>query len=254
MLFRVPSPGFNTLARLQMTTRLHAGPGRVTSLHVVAVALVLANCCTADALMHRRKESDVEPAAQHFQPAEALPSQIKNRPSLIDYNPVANASAVVVSSDGKARFTVLSERVVRLEYASVPGVFEDHSTIAIMNRNTPVPPFTSSIAGGILRIDTAAVRVSYTLGTAFSSSTLSVASLVPSSAFKSWSFGQPDTGNLLGTIRGLDEQSNTELNCTVNAFVKDNGENNRKLACRTIMRRSLQPCVVCRLCMGHGFA
>ena len=33
-----------------------------------------------------------------------------NRPSLIDYVPVANAGAVVVSSDGKARFTVSEPR------------------------------------------------------------------------------------------------------------------------------------------------
>jgi hypothetical protein len=57
--------------------------------------------------------------------------QLRNRPSLIDYDPVANASAVVTSPDGMARFTVLTPRLIRMEYAHAPGSFEDMSTIAV---------------------------------------------------------------------------------------------------------------------------
>ena len=49
----------------------------------------------------------------------------QNRPSLIDYNPVADPKAVVTSPDGMARFTVLTDRVIRMEYAKTAGVFED---------------------------------------------------------------------------------------------------------------------------------
>jgi hypothetical protein len=98
-----------------------------------------------------------DPALQ-FQVAGARPDQVKQRPSLINYNPVAAPAAVVTSSDGLARFTVLTPRVIRMEQSRNPNVFEDHSTIAILNRNLPVPPFTSSVNAGVLTIATASVR------------------------------------------------------------------------------------------------
>lgn len=66
-----------------------------------------------------------------FQVDGPAPEQVSNRPSLINYNPVANSSAVVVSPDGMARFTVLTPRLIRMEYARAHGVFEDRSTIAV---------------------------------------------------------------------------------------------------------------------------
>lgn len=164
--------------------------------------------------------------------AGALPSQLKNRPSLIDYDPVANPAAVVTSPDGHARFTVLTDRVLRMEYSESAGSFEDYATIAIMNRNTTVPVFTTSTAGGVLVIRTSSVELSYRVGERFSGTSLTVASLDPTSAFKGWAFGQHDSGNLLGTIRGLDEQSDTDLNCTLNALTFDNQEYNRECAAR----------------------
>jgi alpha-glucosidase (family GH31 glycosyl hydrolase) len=167
-----------------------------------------------------------EPAAFRAVDAGAAPM---SRPELINYNPVADPAAVVVSSDGLARFTVLTPRLIRMEQrgaASAPGAFEDRSTIAMMNRNLPVPPFTQSVAAGVLTIATASVKVSYTVGQPFSAASLSVTSLDAASAFTSWTFGAPSPGNLLGTIRGLDEQSDTTLNCTLNKGVDDNGEFN----------------------------
>ncbi len=111
-----------------------------------------------------------------------------------------------------ARFTVLTDRVIRMEYAKTANMFEDHSTIAIMNRNLPVPQFTQATSGGVLTIKTAKVQLSYTLGQNFSASSLSVSSLDPTSAFKGWAFGDAFPGNLLGTIRGLDNQDRTPLN------------------------------------------
>jgi hypothetical protein len=72
----------------------------------------------------------------------ARPEQLRQRPSLINYNPVANPGAVVTSSDNMARFTMLTPRLIRMEYSKTAGQFEDHSTIAMMNRNLPVPQFT----------------------------------------------------------------------------------------------------------------
>jgi membrane associated rhomboid family serine protease len=47
----------------------------------------------------------------------ALPEQLTARPSLIDYNPAANASATVTSSDGWARFTVLTPCLLHFSLA-----------------------------------------------------------------------------------------------------------------------------------------
>ena len=156
-------------------------------------------------------------------------SRVAARPELIDYNPLADPAAVVVSSDGMARFTVLTPRLVRMEQrgnASAPGAFEDRATIAMMNRKLPVPGFTHGEAGGVLTISTAALTVTYTVGQAFSAASLQVAPVGGASAFKGWAFGQASPGNLLGTIRGLDGQAHTPLNCTLNRGVDDNGEFN----------------------------
>ena len=149
------------------------------------------------------------------------------RPELIDYNPVAAAGAVVTDSKGAARFTVFTDRLIRMEQkgANASG-FEDRATLAVMNRNLPVPAFTFNESGGVLTITTAAVQLSYTVGAAFAPSTLSVKGINGTSAFGTWSFGDAFPGNLLGTIRGQDMQSATPLNCTVNAGVDDNGEFN----------------------------
>ena len=56
-------------------------------------------------------------------------------------NPVANPKATVVC--GNARFTVLTSRLIRMEWAQ-DGVFEDRATLAIVNRDLPVPAFKAS--------------------------------------------------------------------------------------------------------------
>ncbi len=146
---------------------------------------------------------------------------------LLPYDPVANAAAVVTASDGFARFTVLTPRLIRMEYAWQKGLYEDRPSQAVLNRNLTVPAFTSSEAGGVLTIKTSAVQLTYQVGAAnFSASTLQVAPVDTTYGFPGWSFGQAFPGNLYGTIRGLDEQDATTLNCTLNAIVLDNGENN----------------------------
>lgn len=43
-------------------------------------------------------------------------SQMVNRPQLLPYVPTATAGAAVIASDKMARFTVLTERLIRMEY------------------------------------------------------------------------------------------------------------------------------------------
>src|ERR1017187_10830299 len=56
------------------------------------------------------------------------------------YNPVANPKAVVTV--GNVRFTVLAPQLIRMEWAA-DGKFEDHASLAFLNRNVPVPKFTT---------------------------------------------------------------------------------------------------------------
>ena len=55
-------------------------------------------------------------------------------------NPVAHPDAVVRS--GKARFTVLTPEMIRIQYSD-RALFEDRATFAIVNRRLPVPAFTA---------------------------------------------------------------------------------------------------------------
>jgi len=68
-------------------------------------------------------------------------------------NPVADPGAVVLA--GSARFTVLTERLIRMEYATdgEAPVFEDRATVAIINRNLPLVEFTQSHNGPHARSD-----------------------------------------------------------------------------------------------------
>lgn len=110
-----------------------------------------------------------------------------------------------------------------MEY-STTGSFEDRATLAFVNRNLAVPPFTQSTNNGVLTISTADVTLTYTIGAAFASNTLSIASNSGGGAFSGWAYGQPDTGNLLGTIRSLDMLGVVSLNCTENAWISVHNE------------------------------
>lgn len=148
------------------------------------------------------------------------------RPSLLPYDPAPNPKSVVLDSSGTARFTVLTDRLIRMQQrGSRAQAFEDRSTLAFLNRNLPAPAFQSDEKDGILTISTKYATLRYTVGQPFSAATLSVKSDNQDFAW-AWSFGDDNSGNLLGTIRGLDRQDATPLNCSLNARMDDNGEFN----------------------------
>ena len=115
-------------------------------------------------------------------------------------NPVARPEAQVVV--GNARFTVLTDRLVRMEW-SESGAFEDNATLAIVNRDLPVPKFTVTRSGEGVRIKTAALELNYKGGGKFTADNLSVHFSL-SRKIVTWKPGTPDTGNLMGTARTLD--------------------------------------------------
>ena len=162
--------------------------------------------------------------------APALKSQVVNRPQLLPYDPVAETAAVVITSDKMARFTVLTDHLIRMEEARVAGQFEDRASLAVLNRKLTVPKFSHAEADGVLTITTAAVKLTYTVGKGFTPATLSAEPTAEEAkdplGFPGWKFGDANPGNLLGTVRGQDGQSATPLNCTLNRAVDDNGEYN----------------------------
>jgi alpha-glucosidase (family GH31 glycosyl hydrolase) len=74
---------------------------------------------------------------------------------------VAARQATVVSGD--ARFEVLTDGVIRMEY-SPSGTFLDDPTFDVLYRNFPVPRYTSSVEQGWLTIRTSAMALRYKVG------------------------------------------------------------------------------------------
>lgn len=72
------------------------------------------------------------------------------------YDPSPNPKSVV--NAGKARFTVLTDRIVRMEW----GGKVDAATWGVLNRNLPTPSFQHSVESGVLTIATQALKVGST--------------------------------------------------------------------------------------------
>lgn len=117
-----------------------------------------------------------------------------------EIDPVANPDACVIA--GNARFTVLTDRLIRMEW-SENGQFEDHATLAIINRNLPVPDFKVSRNGNSVRIRTDALTLDYSGEGKFDESNLSV-SFKMNGCKVVWHPGLSSEGNLMGTARTLD--------------------------------------------------
>ena len=69
----------------------------------------------------------------------------------------------IVAGD-KYRFTVLTDRLIRMEY-SESGVFEDRATQTVINRVTDTPEFRVRESSGTLKISTAGMELTYHGGT-----------------------------------------------------------------------------------------
>ena len=123
-------------------------------------------------------------------------------------NPAASSESYVVF--GNARFTVLTPRLVRMEW-SADGKFEDRATLGIVNRKLDVPAFKVTKRGNKTIIRTDSLTLTYTGQDKFDSDNLEVSfSMTDFSGRKpierkvSWHPGADDSGNLLGTTRTLD--------------------------------------------------
>ncbi|MCY1138080.1 hypothetical protein OWR29_08735 [Actinoplanes sp. Pm04-4] len=114
--------------------------------------------------------------------------------------PVADPAAVVRGE--RYRITVLTEGLVRLEYAE-DGVFEDRASTFAVNRQLPVPAFQVFENDDHLEVVTSRFRLTYDRGP-FTTSGLSLAVGGGISTYHSvWRYGQAPE-DLGGTARTLD--------------------------------------------------
>jgi alpha-glucosidase (family GH31 glycosyl hydrolase)/putative sterol carrier protein len=121
------------------------------------------------------------------------------QPFSLPFDPVGQPEAVVGVPHG--RFTILTPRLIRLEY-SPTNEFEDRPSQAFWYRRQPVPEYDVVLTNGRLTLNTAYLQLTYVASPAgFTADTLSV-TLKSSGA--TWRFDEADTLNLLGTARTLD--------------------------------------------------
>ena len=120
---------------------------------------------------------------------------------------MAHPDAVVRS--GKARFTVLTPEMIRIQYSD-RSLFEDRATFAIVNRRLPVPAFTAVEKDGYLEIKTSALTLKYKIGGVIDGRKPSAEVLNISMQLNGrpvlWYSGKDDAMNLKGTTRTLDGQ------------------------------------------------
>ncbi|HRU63814.1 MAG TPA: DUF4968 domain-containing protein, partial [Paludibacteraceae bacterium] len=120
-------------------------------------------------------------------------------------NPKANSSAIVIS--GNMRFTVLTPEIIRIEW-SEKNIFEDRASFVVVNRNLPVPTFTTREENGYLFINTSKLELQYKIGTYPINSDVCNPNLQISLQVNGenivWYPGKKDPYNLKGTTRTLD--------------------------------------------------
>lgn len=136
-----------------------------------------------------------------------------------DSNAFADQRAMVVGD--KYRITVLTERMVRIEY-SPDGCFVDQQTQTVLNRRFPVPEFRVNENENQIEVTTSHLIVSYDKNKPFSSTTLNIQMIGNPYLRKSgtWFYGDSgleSRGNLKGTASTLD-------NAVGNTYYKDSDD------------------------------
>ncbi|MGI6768687.1 MAG: TIM-barrel domain-containing protein [Bacilli bacterium] len=102
------------------------------------------------------------------------------------------------------RFTVLTGRLIRMEY-SPEGVFEDRPSQTFWFRKQPVPEFQVLEKGNQLEIITSHLHLYYEKDAPFSENTLKIARTNDKSGNYLWHYGKKSNRNLKGTYRTLDD-------------------------------------------------
>jgi len=112
-----------------------------------------------------------------------------------------NAAAVVQVDD--ARFTLLTDRMLRMEWAE-DGAFEDRPTLVALTRRLPVPPHRVYEEDGWQVVETGALRLRYRRESGRLGPGNLEVRVKTGGVDTVWRPGRPAEGNLGGTIRTLD--------------------------------------------------
>ncbi len=116
-------------------------------------------------------------------------------------NPVAPAANTYTL--GHARFQLLTNRLVRLEWCA-DQAFEDRPSFAVVNRAFPKVACQADVRGRTLTLRTEALTLTYREdGRPFHAGNLSASFLLNGRTIR-WRVGQEDKGNLGATLRTLD--------------------------------------------------
>jgi alpha-glucosidase (family GH31 glycosyl hydrolase) len=122
-------------------------------------------------------------------------------PPVPAFKPLANAKAIVTAPN--VRFTVLNDRIIRMEH-NQDNTFEDRPSQVFWYREQPVPKFKKTVSDKVVEIETDYLKLVYKISRAgFKPNNLSIA-LKQSDV--TWHFGDTSrkAGNLKGTARTLD--------------------------------------------------
>jgi alpha-glucosidase (family GH31 glycosyl hydrolase) len=120
-------------------------------------------------------------------------------PPVPTFHPIAKPDAIVTAKN--VRLTVLTDRLIRLEY-SQDERFEDRPSQAFWYRDQPVPIFKKSVTDKSVEIETDHLYLKYQITSkGFTGRTLSI-TLKQTGAV--WTYGTRQTDNLKGTARTLD--------------------------------------------------
>lgn len=114
--------------------------------------------------------------------------------------PKADAPAMVTI--GKARFTILTDRLIRMEW-NENATFEDRASFVVVNRKLPMVSFTKKEDTDWLTIQTKELTMTYKKGAPFSKDNLSITFDLNGKAIV-WQPDLEDKANLGGTARTLD--------------------------------------------------
>lgn len=161
--------------------------------------VISAQTPTEQTMVHRNEAPQNTAPAHSVAPRQFLRAEDNT-------NPVADPKAVVTL--GKARFTILTPHLIRMEWAG-DGKFEDHASLVFINRRMPVPKFTQNLSQTPqnLTIDTGALKLIYEpkadKDAKFTADNLRIEFELEDKQV-SWHPGQADTENLQGTTRTLD--------------------------------------------------
>jgi len=112
--------------------------------------------------------------------------------------PQANSAAVI--HEGDARFTILTSRLIRMEFDPQRS-FEDRASQVFLYRDQPVPSFNSWRQEGWLHIETDHLHLRFVENGRFHWRDLHI---TLKQTGQTWQYSYPDHSNLGGTIRTLD--------------------------------------------------